>query len=484
LLLAARLGGRLGCTTGRAAPPGPRRSGGLISLVVCRRQHRGRCGRHDPAGADGAGFGFAKTLFGFEFGLALLLLLSWRSSSALRGLSAASRSACRCLPCCCVRLAPLPQSAFFGVADSGVGEARCTQRFVVSVNRLRSTTPEPLRGAAGRCGRGRWALGRAGLATTGSGAWFRRGAVGRDRRLPRFSTTTCLVRPWLKLWPRCPSRRALERQGLGRTLSSCHRSFVSTIQQSNLLSRACPPVCIGELLAAWRLSFVIRHPVSDQDMATRQNVLLAGPASSAACITFDRPSAKSIVRGQRRHNRKLMRFIVKFCGILPDDRVQFPNPSAARRKHGFRGPDRGVNRALGRPYPNSWPAPASGVLDLGKAGDSLTGLAAIASASIALRTSRLRCRRQARCQRGRRVEAFANWLRRMVPNHSMRRRKPQAAAGKLALSRITRFGDTQSDQLSIRPYLPVTARIRIVRTCRSGPLNRGRPKRACCDIAP
>src|SRR4029077_4906552 len=102
---------------------------------------------------------------------------------------------------------------------------------------VRKTTPELLRGAAGG-GAGRVegaGAGVAALAANGCGACVSAaGASPATRRLPRFSTTTCLVRPWLKLWRTVTvSTRGLSVKVLVGTLSVLSPGvFVSTIQQS------------------------------------------------------------------------------------------------------------------------------------------------------------------------------------------------------------------------------------------------------------
>src|ERR1700761_8589121 len=107
--------------------------------------------------------------------------------------------------------------------------------------RVRSTTPELLRAGAGAgaaAGRAvvNGGFAGAGFATTGSGALGASatgGSPGR-RRLPRFSTTTDLVRPWLKLWRTVPvSTRGFSVKVLLGTLSVLSPGvLVSTIQQS------------------------------------------------------------------------------------------------------------------------------------------------------------------------------------------------------------------------------------------------------------
>src|SRR3984885_8211190 len=160
--------------------------------------------------------------------------------------------------------------------------ARAERSSSVSV---RNTTPELLRGCAGGGAArviGALAAGGAALATTGSGACGSGAeASPPTRRLPRFSTTTCLVRPWLKLWRTVPvSTRGLSVKVLVGTLSVLSPGvFVSTIQQSQscCIVRV-RTVCIGEFLIRihGRMAgclVVIRHPVSDQDLAARQESL-------------------------------------------------------------------------------------------------------------------------------------------------------------------------------------------------------------------
>ena len=115
--------------------------------------------------------------------------------------------------------------------------ARAERSSSVSV---RSTTPDPaLRGAPG-CVAGRppsGALGGAGggaVLAAGSGAWVSAGPSPPTRRLPRFSTTTCLLRPWLKLWRTVPvSTRGFSVKVFVGTLKVLSPGdLVSTIQQS------------------------------------------------------------------------------------------------------------------------------------------------------------------------------------------------------------------------------------------------------------
>src|SRR6478609_4825692 len=150
--------------------------------------------------------------------------------------------------------------------------------------RVRKTTPDGLRGgAAGGAGRASGALTGAALATTGSGACVSvAGAASPPtRRLPRFSTTTCLVRPWLKLCFTVPvSTRGLSVKVLVGTVSFFSPGeFLSTIQAVLILlrrarSRSLYWRILGRI--AGRL-VVVRHPVSDQGLAARQE-RLAGRA--------------------------------------------------------------------------------------------------------------------------------------------------------------------------------------------------------------
>src|ERR1700704_6770723 len=168
--------------------------------------------------------------------------------------------------------------------------------------RVRSTTPEPLRAGDGVAARVIGAFGGAALAITGSGAWgvSVAGPSPPTRRLPRFSTTTCLVRPWLKLWRTVPvSTRGLSVKVLVGTLSVLSPGdFVSTIQQSQscCVVRIRTVVLCRSFYASLCQRFVSEFlaglptvlPSSAIRYRTRvwlrdRNVLLAGPGSRAAC---------------------------------------------------------------------------------------------------------------------------------------------------------------------------------------------------------
>ena len=149
-------------------------------------------------------------------------------------------------------------------------------------------------------GRASGALAGAAFAAAGWARWrrLRHRAIAADAALAAFFDHHLLgpaMAEALAHGARLDAR--LERQGLGRDTQClvARRFRINHSAVPILLRRANPhglcrripgPPPAGGLV-------VIRHPVSDQGMAARQAVLLAGPASSAACITFDRPSAKS-----------------------------------------------------------------------------------------------------------------------------------------------------------------------------------------------
>ena len=248
----------LGGVTGRMAPPGPRRiwrgpsssSEPSAATPGARAGGTAAAGRASPGGprrsrrsgrrSPSRSWPRPRQIASWPRASALRLASSscrCRSSSALRRASAASRSACS-----------MPSRLARRLASSSASRRSSTSRTLASASALaraersssvsvRSTTPEPLRGAAGVAGAGRAAPWRGGaaLATTGSGACVSvAGASPPTRRLPRFSTTTCLVRPWLKLWRTVPvSTRGLSVKVLVGTLKVLSPGvLVSTIQQS------------------------------------------------------------------------------------------------------------------------------------------------------------------------------------------------------------------------------------------------------------
>src|SRR5579872_211638 len=140
--------------------------------------------------------------------------------------------------------------------------------------RVRKTTPEVLRGVAEGGVVRAVGAGAAGLAVAGSGACVSEaGASPPTRRLPRFSTTTCLVRPWLKLWRTVPvSTRGLSVKVLVGTLSFLSPGvLVSTIQHPNPVGSCVVRTVLNLRILVHVLgrgSVVVRHPVSDQHLAT------------------------------------------------------------------------------------------------------------------------------------------------------------------------------------------------------------------------
>ena len=230
-----------GGTAGRTAPPGPRRiwRGPSSSSVASAATPGARAAGAAAALAAAAVLASASPKRFLASSSALRLASSsarWRSSSALRRASAASRSACSMPSLELRRRASSSASRRSSISRTLASASALARAERSSSVRVRSTTPEPPRGVAGGAGRVIGAgLGGAALATTGSGACgASAGPSPPTRRLPRFSTTTCLVRPWLKLWRTVPvSTRGFSVKVLVGTLSVLSPGvFVSTIQQS------------------------------------------------------------------------------------------------------------------------------------------------------------------------------------------------------------------------------------------------------------
>src|SRR5579872_2883358 len=138
--------------------------------------------------------------------------------------------------------------------------------------RVRKITPELLRGGGGAAVRVTGG-GATGLAAAGSGVGVSAGPSPPRRRLPRFSTTTCLVRPWLKLWRTVPvSTRGLSVKVLVGTLNFLSPGvLVSTIQHPNPVGSCVVRTVLNLRILVHVLgrgSVVVRHPVSDQHLAT------------------------------------------------------------------------------------------------------------------------------------------------------------------------------------------------------------------------
>ena len=158
--------------------------------------------------------------------------------------------------------------------------ARAERSSSVSV---RSTTPELLRGAAGGAPRPIGALGGAGFATTGSGARaFRRsGCITRaaalaalfDHHLLGAAVAETLAHgAGLDAW--------LQRQGLARhTQSLVARRFRINHSLVLISFTLCAMRTVIECIQSVRILcrpgrlVVVRHPVSDQHLATRQEGL-------------------------------------------------------------------------------------------------------------------------------------------------------------------------------------------------------------------
>ena len=220
-------------------------------------------------------------------------MLAALSSSRLRA-SAASRSArstaARCSRICASSSAILRSSA----SRRRASPSACARRLRSSSVSVCSTTPDGL-GAGARRGRsparrrrlrrglaGGRPLGRRCGAGAGAASAFALPGV----RLFTFSTTTALVRPWLKLWRTTPVSlpRGLSVSVLAERRSASFRQSFPSFQpfRSRFLGRfsAVP----------YRPS---RSGNAPGARARARNALLSGPASRAACITFDRPNAKS-----------------------------------------------------------------------------------------------------------------------------------------------------------------------------------------------
>ena len=245
-----------GGAAGRATPPGPRRiwrgpsSSSLISAATPGARAAGNAAR---TARGGLGLGFAETLFGFGLGLALGFLVL--AMAVFLGLAAGFRGFALGL-----------LDAFLAVAAGGLGLGNAALFDVATFRigqRARARGPFVLR----QCAQHHAGTARAAPAwQPGASAriWrappWRRPARARarhrrasppTRRLPRFSTTTCLVRPWLKLWRTVPvSTRGFSVKVLVGTLSVLSPGdLVSTIQQSQSCSScACPHSFISKVV--------------------------------------------------------------------------------------------------------------------------------------------------------------------------------------------------------------------------------------------
>ena len=203
--------------------------------------------------------------------------------------------------------------ALFGFAHARVGErmrARTAlflgQRAQHDAGRLRRSGG---RGRGGRrrggCAAVRRRRARFGATRRGAAASAFASAAPMTRRLT-FSTTTCLLRPWLKLWRTTPcSTPRLQRQ----RLVGDAQLLVARCSSSQLIPIPVLRAAVsGAPLSASGL-FRLAGPKALMRACARESASLAGPASRAACTTFDRPNAKSnCARGERLGSTVIRRF--------------------------------------------------------------------------------------------------------------------------------------------------------------------------------
>src|SRR5207302_717070 len=277
------------------------------------------------------------------------------------------------------------QPALLAGADLGVGERAGARGTLILGQGAKHHAGTGTRRRRRRCRSGRRGLGRRRLGGRLRRVRFRRGCITRDAALAAFLDHHLLgaaVAEALAHGARLDAR--LERQGLARdTQWLVARSF--PIHHSAVLILV-SAVRRRTVVGFRQLEFVPAAPAVLSSSAIRyrtrvwlrdRNVLLAGPASSAACITFDRPSAKSNcadVSAVTIGNPPDLPIFPGFCRANASNlRIPSPAPSQAWIKASTaasrRGPARAASTLL-KPD-TTWPA-----------------LAAIASASIVLCTSR------------------------------------------------------------------------------------------------
>src|SRR6266851_3600635 len=271
-------------------------------------------GGHRRGGTNrsrGLGFGFAKAFLGFELGLALGLLVL--PVAFFFGLAAGFGGFAFGLLDAFLAVAALGflfgETALFNVADFGVGERAGARRALVlgqgAQHHARIAARRSRRG--GGTGERRLDRRRLGHSRFRRMA-FCRGGVAADPALAALFDHHLLgaaVAEALANGARLDAR--LERQGLGRdTESLVARRFRINHTAVLILLRCAYPhshfmqVVLCKSSSAVRLRIlgrfagclvVIRYRT--RTWLRDRNVLLAGPASRAACTTFDRPSAKS-----------------------------------------------------------------------------------------------------------------------------------------------------------------------------------------------
>ena len=219
-----------GGAAGRTAPPAPRRNARRLFLVGFER--RARAGR----ARRGRGLGLAEALLGDLVGLALgfLVVLAALVFLALAGSRRPRARPSRWPRGCARRSASSSAILRSSASRRRASPSAWARRLRSSSVSVRSTTPDGLGGggAAGaavagaaqpRLGprggrRARLAAGAAGAAAAGAAA----SGLPSPPTTRRFltSTTTCLLRPWLKLWRTTPvSARGLSDSVFAPTLS-------------------------------------------------------------------------------------------------------------------------------------------------------------------------------------------------------------------------------------------------------------------------
>src|SRR5450755_4446993 len=252
-------------------------------------------GGHCRCGTDrgcGLGFGFAEAFLGFELGLALGLLVL--PVAFFLGLAAGFGGFALGLLDAFLAVAALGflfgETTLFNVADFGVGERAGARRALVlgqgAQHHARIAARRRRRGGTGERRLGRRCLGDSRFQRMA----FCRGGVAADPALAAFFDHHLLgaaVAEALANGARLDAR--LERQGLGRdTESLVARRFRINHTAVLILLRCAYPhshfmqVVLCKSSSAVRLRIpgrfagclvVIRHPVSDQDMAARQERL-------------------------------------------------------------------------------------------------------------------------------------------------------------------------------------------------------------------
>ena len=290
----------------------------------------------------------------------------WRSSSSRLRASAASRSARSMrVARCRGRRAPPRRSCALRLR-ARVASASAWARRVALVLGQRAqhdagrfgggaARARALRAGAARAG----ALARRGVGCAGAGAAAAsrlRPRLARPMRRFTFSTTTALVRPWLKLWRTTPG------SARGFSVSVLFEATLSFFSPGVLRFAHSDPVpdshsgCLCRRAVRPRPAR-IAGPKALDALTAREEALLAGPASRAACITFDRPNAKSNCADENARITGISRASVAVAA--PQRRPACAPRRASHRRHAA--------------APTHRPA-GERRLDLGEAGHDLAGL--------------------------------------------------------------------------------------------------------------